>query len=947
MENNIMDKGRKFNCLINNTAFFDFLSLELIPQLNKNDTFITIIEKYYKLLIKTDNNILIEILDDASNLNQKNILVSQITIPSKNKIYDFFQLFKNKIAEDRDRSSEFKKNKIESSSKVIQVETIIPTNKQKENILFDIFSFKLCFQVPSKQNIVQKILQEKKKKYQSLLNGLENEEIIEVSRNIDFICNNESIHSYTEESKKIQDWLIHKLPNVINQKKFNLEINNIFFEYLLQEIPEERNTLNILKRQYNSISQINLNLQSEQKRKLSSLLQNNSIDNLIHRNQSITDIINGIINLFEDKNNYRLKYFPLCLNINNTNKLFIQKTKQVFDNNNNMNIEYNYYIQHIYFENIENKINELSTLSIKDLFSWSNLKELIYILMIAFANPFNRFLEYITDKINNPDIKLDILEEKDRLNNRLIFNSLFNKNKNNNSYHSRGIHIINKLQNINNKKLEDKILTIILNNNLIYTKDIDELFGNISKDEYLVEGDLYSINDNDINIKFNNDYSELFEPIKFYIEFNNEKEYMESYKEDNNFNLVTNKYETNSPIIKLDDGFLKIYSKIIDLQKDSNINKQFELMLLSLIYMYFKTRTKSIKDAQLILSSNIKNNDIYIIKMQLENIIYLLNTIDNTNIKFKFNNPLKQNKIKNHLIEYQLKTNNHIDNTLILNINSYETSTILNNDKFSNFKNIIGEISILSQNGKCIDFIENVIFDKMENETLFTNITIFFNKYLQQYAIKKIILIANLEQTSIININHTLKDEKNSDIFDYHFLKKLKILIQNYNENIDFIPLISNKLNIYYYPNTIRTDNNKTLIVLKENSIKNDTSESGNFFPIYRLYNVVKKGDNDKYTNKTELFDYNIKDKHLNSNISNEKYQDLYQYNKYKSDSLDNKKALDSLKNILVYYVSLKEEQNIKKILIHNMQFNINDIKYKINLINYLNEIREVIDKNE
>ncbi len=778
-------------------------------------------------------------------------------------------------------------------------------------------------------------------------------------------------YAYTNELKKIKDFISINASSLIQNNKFNKIINEIFFDYLKDNLKNIHNTqdfedndfsliIDNLKKSYLKISNFSINEYSNYERKLNVLIKDINEKKSLDLNVQKKSL--EIINLFKDDGNFRFKYFPLCLNINK-NLHNIYNTKQLFnDEDNSLSLEYNYKVQTVYYSNIYSVFKKLENMEIKELLEWKNIKELIYIFMIYYTNPFDALLIYLKhfSEGGKKDFLLWLYNNDDSC---YTFYDFFYFNNNyqipEKEWTLKCISVFNKLNKIEKKFNEHLNLTIMFNDlfKYVYTEDFDDF--NDFNDKSLLKDNFYKLKNYNIDFLLNDkEQTNYFTKVLIDIEFKNENEHSSINDSNEKLQMIvkTNFYKKN--ILNINKEFVDIFNQIINLEKDKNEN---QIMLYILLFFYIKIFLKD-NELNIFLEERIENEPTYFFKnsdffKNVKNTVLLLNSFEEKNIYIKNN---KENDFFNNKIHFLLNNKKDFSNSIILDVKSINYNS-LNNDDF--YKLIIGKITILKYEHNKIEVIKPKIFiDKIDNNIKLNNLARTLELIINENNIENIVYIANLDTKDIQYINNK-KNDKNTDIFDYTFLRELKNIIIRNKSDIEFIPLFCNKLNILYYDKYCKSTDVKKMIVVKDDIAISKYKEIGDFLPIFRLYSVVneKTTDNDikksskdivddkiyNYAKDTVLYDYNIKDKNLNHNIDKEEYESVYLFNKYANNV--NTKELNKLKDILALYSSIKEEldkeEDIKNLHIKNLTYNKNDKKYVINILGMLNEIREVIEK--
>lgn len=667
---------------------------------------------------------------------------------------------------------------------------------------------------------------------------------------------------------------------------------------------------------YNSINDVNVNV-DELRNIIKEILENN--DNKNNYIKFYNDKFQSLINMYNNNDNYRFKYFINKIDENNEkiNNLISIKQK-LYEYINNYDI----------LKNLQMINNQIANYKVK--------KNDIENDIISLNNEYNANVNGISngdienfEYIENKDIKIGIGNEFNKLNSNIDIIS--NHNKNINEQNRLLIKKNNELMSKINKNIEN---IKMINDDINYLKNIknniniDSLYSNIDdinkkivSNQNLIDKLFKELNNNINNNDNINDLNNNLNNIKNNIDTltNNNKDlkskYLDLYDKLNNNNIIDK--------IKNIDLLIK---DVEELKKENNVDLSVKLSELD-------------KKYENIINKN--NSEIELNKKKIEEIY---NNIDNKilDIINKNNDELKNNniKIKDDLVKLEEKLNEYMklyndkyDNLKENNITIFDLDNKLK--RLDNISNKIEKIDINNIN----DLIN--IGNEFKNQLIdFDYLNSEFEKYKDLKNKDKLLTIINKYNDVY---NYLKKNELNIyDIYrlidNYNFLKN-KYGANNDIEKLDFslnkeinetknlfmqkLKELENKLNIVNDNDKKIYDDinniNSQLILINEN--KNNIIKNEQI-----INNLTNQ--NDLLNEKIKNIDKIIKEKNDGYVVYNTELLD--KINDIKNNDIENmKKNMEKYDNILK---NINIDNNEILQLINNKLKNINSHKFKTNI---------------
>jgi hypothetical protein len=797
----------------------------------------------------------------------------------------------------------------------------IRNNLENEN-LEEISNIKNNNRLLKKINYNNKKLLQKNKDIIEYEESLKNryssaEENIEISdinnkniknQNIDQIINNnvEIIENNLIQQNEDDEKSIDKNKINFNKKEINNQENNLNNNNKMNKVEIKSNIIN---------KELNSNNSQNDENKNDDIKENNLNENnqfsssyKVIDNSNNKEIIENI-NIKDNKNinnnntndyNHLLSSNNFSGNISSTD--FNKSDNFISENNINNNLQKNnemeYEIQNKNEYDIEYNNNQKKN---KDLNNQLNIER--------------ENLEYIQNKIENNSI--DNIKEEDlyiQKNTNLEIKNEINLNEQNKDKYTSKIEFKkeeNNLLNINNKN--EKVNKMEINNNSFNQNNSDNSHAN----NINVNGSLFTCGGNAEQEKI------TLKPGVQEIENEDNKNKINSIQTNNDLvTQIKSEYKSESPFSNINKNLNDVFSKEIFMNKN-NKEKDYEIFNSNNKYFYFQDRLQNEEEEKINTSSNNKNENIYINKVNKEkkknNIIKNLNMNkvfkeqiheeredylgELSEIKYKFSN--EKYIIENNKLKKNLKVINNFKNN----------NNIFSNDKIEQKSETSENDDYNPNNEQTIHDLSHVI-DINSNEYNFTSktsINIFLD-YIDN-ILKLECVSLSLKESLALREDITFKEL--FCLFDYHKNKNISIR--------EFKKVCKNSFGLY------PTTDQVTLVFNRYDINKDEKLDLKEFLnmisPIKKEYLSILFGDkriqkpfrtelsekskkNIENLTKTIILNetnyYEIKEKmRINNFNKNEVWNTLIQFSKNKNYL--NKKNFDRFLKAHSYYLTSYE----------------------------------------
>jgi hypothetical protein len=566
-------------------------------------------------------------------------------------------------------------------------------------------------------------------------------------------------------------------------------------------------------------------------------------------------------------NNINTKYLKEIERLNNIGeklKLDFGEKLQYYQINNDISIYLNVYIEMLYlsinkFSNLDESTNKIYKLIVNNFIKKYNKDTVEYRFYTKLVNNSDNLL------IDDSDSNAEKFESSNKILTCIfeIYNALLTKLSKENID-------LNTL----NKSLKEEIYT--LKEEIIIYKDL-EIFNKSIKNEIEIITNYIDIKKNIIN-KTKNVFREIIETNS-----NNEFKHIELQKIQEFIKTITKEYEL------LENELIEKTNLNNDnLNKLNNYTQPIQILNNLLDSYQNEKKYKTINDI------NNTNDDLKLLLLHINNIIYALNYYENT-FKDELIN-INKNIIISQTKEYFPSINiNDNDNLELFIIDIYKQI----NEQFISLSN---KVNIVQKNNHDLSNELNKIKNELES-----------NNSLLKDSINDLLNENNTLKNKIIDLNKDLKQYDNLQ-FDYNkLLQDYKLLDSKYTKNIEEINNLNNRLQL-----SIEDDNlisqfkvklQQTEDIIKSNNITINELSKKNSNLSLEINNL-----NNKYNNIID--ELNKEKNNLIANINNE--------------ILKNK---NSLKYKVINHIKIKKLENDKLELL-NININLNKELEKLSILN-------------